>query len=138
MDEQQRDTEAGATPVKTEHYKNRLYSKILRELSEEDLKNPAISKMIIEENESLKIQIETAHRFETDYHEADKKLAIQLEKNKQKVSFEILHDFCIALGGIVATLTTLDLSKPVALNNWIFCAVGLALIAGASYAKWKK
>ena len=132
------ENENGAQQIPTNHFKSNLYSKIKLELSEEDLKNPSLTKIILEENGKLKEQIESYKSYQVQYTNADKDLAVCKEKLNVHVNTEILHDFCLGVGGIIAGLSALDLTKTITINNYIFIIIGLLLVVGASISKWRK
>ena len=115
-----------------------FYPSIARTLSEDDLKSPAVVKMLISQNESNSKELSRLSEIRDKYYECDKKLSVALEKVKQKTSTEIFSDFTYSIGGVLLAISTLDFSNGVKLNNWIFLAIGLVLILGAALSKWSK
>jgi len=132
------DKENDAKEIEIKTYKKHIYSKIERILSEDDLKNPAIIKLILDDNELLKDQIDSLKYYVDNYHEVDKELSIYKERNNKNISHEILHDVCITIGGLLAGFIAIDFTKPITTKNIFFLGIGLVLILGSSISKWRK
>lgn len=119
------------------------YSNIKREITEEDLKSPAVQRILLSEvdklenrtldlEDILKNNTEDFNSLKDNYHSADKKNGILEEKFKTSKSQEILYSFCLTSGSII-----IGLSKTV----WdqglggIFLGIGFFLIIGGLISK---
>ena len=112
------------------------YSKLRRELSNEDLSNPAVQKLLINEIDKLEFRVSELEIIEKQFHETDKSNAVLEEKIKTTNSLEILYSFCLSIGsGLLGLSSLFEINK----NGWIFILVGGILIIGgilSKYAKW--
>lgn len=124
------------------------YSNIKREISEDDLKSPAVQRILLSEVDKLenrnielenvlKTNIKFFNDLKDNYHEVDKQKEILEEKLKTHKSQEILYSFCLTSGSIIIGL---------AKNVWdkgygqLFLGLGLFLIIGgiiSKAVKWK-
>lgn len=97
---------------------------ITRELSDDDLKNPAVGKLLLNEIDRLEIENDELGDYKEQFHEADKKVAVLQEKSKTHLVAEITSVGCIAIGGI---LIGHGMSEP---SNWIIGCGALVFIIG--------
>ncbi len=97
---------------------------ITRELSDDDLKNPAVGKLLLNEIDRLEIENDELGDYKEQFHEADKKVAVLKEKSKTHLVAEITSVGCIAIGGI---LIGHGMSEP---SNWIIGCGALVFIIG--------
>jgi hypothetical protein len=56
------------------------YSKLKREITSNDLKNPAIGRILINQNDDLRTQVENLEKFRAQYFDADKRNGILDER----------------------------------------------------------
>lgn len=110
------------------------YSGIKRLLSEEDLDNIAIKKLIISENDKLERQISELEKIKTKYHEIDKEKAVLEEKVAKRNSFEILYSFCLSVGSVLAGLSGIFWEQ----KGYLLLILGIVLIIGGIIAKIAK
>ncbi|MEQ8811006.1 MAG: hypothetical protein RIE59_18180 [Imperialibacter sp.] len=112
------------------------YSHLRRELSEEDLTNPAVQKLIISDIDKLEAKILDLEEFQNRFHEEDKNKAILEEKLKKHNSHDILYSFCLSAGSGLLGISSLFEVKD---EGWIFLVIGGLLIIGgilSKYVKW--
>jgi hypothetical protein len=111
------------------------YSKLRRELSDDELSNPAVQKLLISEIDKLELRVAELAVCEKNYYEVDKGKAVLEEKLKVHSSQEILYSFCLSIGSAIMGLSSL-----VKLNEtgWIFLLVGGLLIIGGILSKLVK
>lgn len=124
------------------------YSNLKREISEEDLKTPAVQRILLSEVDKLENKVyelenllneknyEFSHLKEL-FHNKDKEKDILDEKFKTSTSQEVLYSFCIAAGSAIIGFSKVvwDLGY-----GQIFIVVGLFLIIGgiiSKAVKWK-
>jgi hypothetical protein len=99
------------------------FSKLRRELIDEELASPAVQRMLLDEIERLDDALIAYHQYRDKFHACDKQLGALQERFKSKISIEIIHAVCIAVGGASIGYAT---------SNWAVQPVGmLALVFGA-------
>ena len=120
------------------------FQNITRELSDDDLTNPAVGKLLLDERDRLEIENdELKKRLENEndklsnyrekFHEADKKVAVLQEKNKTHLATEIISAVCFTIGAVlIGYAPVLWKSQP---SGWIALALGSILIIGGIVAK---
>lgn len=112
------------------------YSKLRRELSDDDLSNPAVQKLLISEIDKLEFRVSELEIIEKQFHEVDKSKAVLEERIKSNNSLEILYSFCLSIGSGILGLSSLFKINE---YGWIFLVVGGILILGgilSKYVKW--
>lgn len=101
------------------------FSKISRELTEKDLKNPTVGKMLLDERDRLLGEKVVLESYRENFYKADKRAAIFGEQAKSGGKVEVLYTLSTAVGGALMGLA------PVAGSHWVSGAlflVGLLLI----------
>lgn len=150
MKEQEVPKDEGAKEVSTHTTSIPIspYSNIKREISEEDLKSPAVQRILLSEvdklenrnlelENTLKSNIVSFNSLNDSYHEKDKQKEILEEKLKTHKSQEILYSFCLTSGSII-----IGLAKIVWTEGFgeLFLGIGFFLIIGGIFSKaikWK-
>ena len=119
----------------TSYIPGKPYSKLRRELSDDELSNPAVQKLLISEIDKLEIRVAELEICEKNFYEVDKAKAVLEEKMKTHNSQEILYSFCLSIGSAIMGLSSL-----VKINEtgWIFLVVGGLLIIGGILSKFVK
>lgn len=111
----------------------RSFSKLRRELSDEELSSPAVQRMLLDEIERLDNELIEVHHFRNRFHTCDKDLAALQERFKSKVSIEVVHVACIVLGGVALGYATSNWgSQPI---GWIALVFGAVLVLAGIIAK---
>ena len=109
------------------------FSKLRRELSDEELSSPAIQRMLIDEIERLENERGDLVLLRGKFHDADKRAAILEERFKGKVAIEIIHVACITVGaaalGYAPSIWT---QQPTA---WMAAIFGVVLVLAGLAAK---
>ncbi|MBK0112794.1 MULTISPECIES: hypothetical protein [unclassified Delftia] len=91
--------EEGSKKVTAKNAKERrAFSKLQRELSDEDLRSAGVHKMLLESLENLQEDCESLRRVEKMYHESDKKVAVLEAQQKVSKSAEIVSMSSFAIG----------------------------------------
>lgn len=131
------DKDTGVKQEKTtsNYIPGKPYSKLRRELSDDDLTNPAVQKLLISEIDKLEMRISDLEIVEQNFHEVDKSKAVLEEKLKTHHSLEILYSFCLSIGSGVMGLSSLFKINE---YGWIFLTVGGLLIIGGILSKFVK
>lgn len=124
------------------------YSNIQRSISEEDLKSPALQRILLSEVDkleskvyvlegSLKETISEYNNLRDKYHSVDKEKSILDEKLKTNKAQEVLYSFCLTAGSIIIGLAKTVWEQGL---GGIFLGLGLFLIIGGlvtKIIKWK-
>ena len=117
------------------HTKGRkAFSKLRRELSDEELKSPAVQRLLIDDIERLEKENGKLSHFQDIYHDADKQAAILKEKLKTHIAVEIIFGVCLTIGAALIGFSPSlwDPSKP---HGWASIALGVVLIVGGIASK---
>ncbi len=113
------------------------YSKLKREISEDDLKHPAVQRLLLNEIDSLESKNDALNKFKVSFYQIDKDNAILKEKLKTHSAIEILYGFSLTIGSALLGLSSLiwDSGK-----GWTLILIGGILLIGgliSKFAKWK-
>lgn len=119
------------------------YSNIKREISEEDLKSPALQRILLSELDKLEnrnlelenivsVNINIFNTLKDNYHATDKQKEVLEEKLKNHKSQEILYSFCLTSGSIIIGLAKLVWAEG---YGELFLGIGLFLIIGGILSK---
>ena len=112
------------------------YSKLATELTNEELSSSGVQKMFLAEISRLETLIIRIDKFRDKFYDADKKLAVSLEKEKTHKFSEILYSVSLTLGAVLLGFSpSLDSEKNQPL---VIGGIGLILVAGAIFAKLVK
>jgi hypothetical protein len=107
---------------------------IRRQLTEEELKQPGVQKLLIEDFERAEMECETLRSFVEKYHEADKQVGILRERSKVDKALEIATSIGLVGGGAIFSLAP----SFWAVNTFQGVAaivIGLLFVGGAIAAK---
>ena len=131
----EKDTGKGTKEDITNYVPGKPYSKLRRELADDDLSNPAVQKLLISEIDKLESRVCELELIETKYHETDKDKAVLEEKLRTYNSMEVLYSFCLAIGsGLLGFASMFEVEK----KGWIFIVSGSILIIGGILSKLVK
>lgn len=92
----------------------RSFSKLRRELTEDELSNPGTQKMLLDELERLEGELSEAKSYRGMYHEAAEDVAIYKERFKTHKAFEVMSTGTVSAGALIAggTFDTLSGTAP--------------------------
>lgn len=111
----------------------RALSRMRRELTEEELGNPAVQKLMMDDLDRLESEISELKRFREKYHEVDKKCDVMTEKLKPRIQADIFFCGFISVGSILVGLA------PAVWDNLLAgiasAVLGLILVAGGIASK---
>ena len=114
----------------------RAFRNISRELTEQDLANVAVQKLLLSEVDRLGRENEEYRLYMERFHEANRKVAVLEavleEKGKTKLAFEILSGTCLTFGGLAIGQMNALWPSP---WTWIVGILGAVLLGGGIYAK---
>ena len=113
------------------------FRRISRELTEEDLANPVVQKLMVDNLYRLEEEKEEYRLYMERFHEADKKVSVleekEKEKSKTKLVLDILSGTCLTFGGIaIGQINSLWPYQP---SGWIIAGLGMGLLAGGIAAQ---
>jgi hypothetical protein len=104
---------------------------IKRDLNEDDLKAPAVQRLLLSDNDKLEHQVHRLEIIEEKFHIIDKECAVLKEKLNQNTAFEIIFTTCIAVGSAICGISSIFWSQ----NGYILLLIGLGLTFGGVLAK---
>jgi hypothetical protein len=119
---------AVATSGRREAFRN-----IFRQLSSEELSNPGVQKLLLDDLERAESECELLQTYVERFHDADKRAAVLEERLNKQTAFDILFTVCIGLGGAIMGVAPLFWGQgskgPITL--WI----GILLVIGSAVAR---
>ncbi len=104
------------------------FSKVRRELSDEELSSPAVQRMLIDEIERLERDNTRLGGFQDRFHGADRRVGILEEKLQQSHSGEIIFGVCLTVGAAAMGYAPAAWSNQP--DGWLSLAFGVLLVAG--------
>lgn len=126
------DSEEGAVAPVIQKGRRSL-SNVRRELSEDELKSPAVQRMLIDEIERLERENVDLRDFRDKYYESDKRASILVEKDKERQSVQVVFVVCLTVGAaLLGYAPSLWNNQPGGMLSIIF---GVVLIAGGIVSK---
>jgi hypothetical protein len=82
----------------------RSFRDIRRQLTEDELTQPGVQKLLIEDFERAEAECETLRSFVEKFHDADKQIGVLQEKLKTEKALEIATGVGLAGGGSIVSL----------------------------------
>jgi serine phosphatase RsbU (regulator of sigma subunit) len=96
---QQQPDESGATPVNIVGPKSRrVFSRLKRELTQDEMCEPGVQKMILQDHERIEGENRELQAFRDKYYDASAKLAVLETERRRSVAWEVLSSGCLAIG----------------------------------------
>lgn len=131
------DEEQGSqpSPIAGNTFKDKLYSKIPKELTEEDLTNPGVVRLILAENENLLSENIDLKGVRNKYYKEQRELGKAEERANKNLAFDCFCDFIMALGGIFGGLCTTDFSQGLKLGSGLMLILAAICIVGGQLMK---
>jgi hypothetical protein len=108
---------------------------IRRQLTEEELKQTGVQKLLIEDFERAEVECEALRTFIERYHDKDKEVARLTEKLKTNLVVEITTSVGLAGGGAIVSLATLFWEPGDHTKGIATLGVGFFFLIGAAVAK---
>lgn len=127
-------TESPLDSRKSKKVGSGAFSQIPRELEVDDLSNPAVGRMLLNERDQLQSQNAGLEKFKDAYYQADKKSAVLEEQVRGYKTKNNLTTLTTVIGGALLALASFSSGK--LLVALIVC--GLALIVGGISLNFKK
>ena len=108
------------------------FSKLRRELNDEESLSPGVQRMLIDEIDRLESQCQENSSYREKYHEVDKRVGVLEEKAKTQISVEIIHIACMTVGAAAIGYAPSIWSSP---QGWISLVFGAVLVICGLVAK---
>lgn len=83
----------------------RAFTKVRRELSEEELSSPAAHRLLLDDLDRLEQQVVELSEFRERFHKTDKDKAVLKERIRTSIAFEIISCVCLTIGAALIGLT---------------------------------
>lgn len=104
------------------------FSKVRRELSEEELSSAAVARLLLDEVERLEHQVTELSEFRDRFHKTDTQKAVLEERIRKSIASDIIFGLALTVGAILIGLTpSLWATKP---QGPISLALGVVLLGG--------
>lgn len=113
--------------------KRRSFSKLRRELDEDELNTPAVQKLLIDDIERLERENNELVDYRDRYYQANTEKAVLNQKLRSSISQEIVSVVCMTVGAAALGYAPALWSNQPA--GWIAIAFGGVLILGGILAK---
>jgi alpha-galactosidase len=75
--------------------------KLTREISDDDLTNPAVYRLLLDDVDRLETENVELKQIRGDFYGADKRVAVLEEKQKSHTAFEIISGGCLTVGAAI-------------------------------------
>jgi uncharacterized membrane-anchored protein len=128
--------ESGAFPVRTGAPKTRkALSRLKRELTEVEISQPGVQKMILEDQERIEGENRELRIFRDKFYEVSLRVAVLEAERKRSIAWEVLSSGCLALGSVaIGFARSMWSSQPEGWEVLIFGAILLLVgIAARSF-----
>jgi hypothetical protein len=133
IDEVQPD-EVGAQPIPLQEPKaRRAFSRLKRELTDEELTSPGVQKMILDSLERSEEEAAELKRFRDKFYESDKRNGVLEERFRTKIALEVISTGCVAIGA--ASLVYAPEAWKSQPDGWFALAFGIVLTLVGIFAK---
>lgn len=120
--------ESGARPTTAPTQKARkALSHLKRELSDDDLAQQGVQKLLIDKLDEVEEENVELRGYRERFHDTDKRLAVLTEKQRVRVSTEIISGASLAIGAAALGFAPAVWDKPEGLIVAIFGAVLIIL-----------
>jgi len=121
--------------IDIDHVKGRkAFSRLRRELTDDELSSPAVQRMLIDDIERLEKDNAELEKFRNRYYEADKNCGILNEKLKVNICQDVIFGTCLTIGSALISLyPSLHIDKSNYANTLLI--MGFILIAGGIASK---
>lgn len=113
------------------------FSKLNRELQDEDLNNRGTQRLILNELDKYEICKRQLEEYMGKFHVSDKENAVLKSKLNSSTAFEITNGFMLTIGSILIGLTPSILKDGSTYYlTWIILGVGIIALGGGIIAKY--
>lgn len=135
MEQVIKDDGGGRVSVSSSSIPPSPFANIKRELSEEELTNPAVIRFLISDHDRMESDLNRMSKYEELYHSKDKESAILTERIKVSTASEVIYTVCETGGSALMGLSSLFWGN----KGWLLLiAGGLFVIGGIIYKFFMK
>ena len=114
----------------------RSFSKLRRELTDDELSAPAVQRLLLDELDRLERDVAEQSQFRDRYHAADKRASVLEEKIKHWEATEIAHILCLTAGSALIGYSPSVWDHPPV--GYLALTIGAILVIGAVVAKTRQ
>ena len=107
--------------------KSGAFSKLSRELSDKDLKNPAVGRMLLDERDRLLQEKAVLESYKENYYKADKRADVCEAINSGATKNQMLYTISQTLGGAIFGVAFVFQDK----IFWLLVFIGIILSGGS-------
>ncbi len=112
------------------------FSKLNRELQDEDLNNRGTQRLILNELDKYEECKKELEKFKSDFFKVDKENAVLKSQLNSATSFELINGFMMTVGSILIGLTPSILKDGEQYYlTWVILAIGVISLIGAILSK---
>ena len=111
-------TDIGVGNTALKPHTRRSFQRVRREMTDEELSNPAVQKMMMDELERLERERDDLSGYRDKHAAADKRCAVLDEKLKPKIAADVFFGSCTTIGSIMIGLAP---------SVWKVGVIGIAL-----------
>lgn len=113
------------------------FSKLNRELQDEDLNNRGTQRLILNELDKYEDCKKQLEKYRERFYTADKNNAVLSAQLNSSTAFEITNSLMITIGSILIGLTPSILKDGTTYYlTWIVCSIGIIALVGGLLAKF--
>lgn len=109
---------------------------VRRQLTNEDLANPGVQKLVLEDLERAEAQCEILQGYVERFHDANTRAAIAEEKLKGSTALEIMFGVGVGLGGAIIALAPLFWNEQP--KGYLALIIGFLMVIGATFGRVRK
>lgn len=113
------------------------FSKLNRELQDEDLNNRGTQRLILNELDKYEVCKMQLEKYQERFHTADKENAVLKSQLNSSTAFEITNSFMLTIGSILIGLTpSINKDGETYYLTWIILGIGIVTLVGGIIAKF--
>lgn len=113
------------------------FSKLNRELQDEDLNNRGTQRLILNELDKYEVCKMQLEKYQERFHIADKENAVLKSQLNSSTAFEITNSFMLTIGSILIGLTpSINKDGETYYLTWIILGIGIVTLVGGIIAKF--
>lgn len=113
------------------------FSKLNRELQDEDLNNRGTQRLILNELDKYEVCKMQLEKYQERFHTADKENAVLKSQLNSSTAFEITNSFMLTIGSILIGLTpSINQDGETYYLTWIILGIGIVTLVGGIIAKF--
>ena len=125
--------ESEADPSSLSIKSRKSFSKLRRELSDDELSSPAVQRLLLDEIDRLDRQVSELESYRRGFYETEKRAAVLEQKVNRTRASEVMFAVCLCVGAAaLGYAPAVWKSQP---SGYIAIAFGLVLITGSTVSR---